>query len=130
MFAADQRKRRVKAIIDSKESYTLNEEETDFWKNLIADKLKPVSAQLNSNNEIHKSLLTLRNSTLILLFFVNISWLILLGYFSFDQLEKHNIDPRAVQIFFLAVYGLLLIVQTLAMLAHRGVTLIHYLGRL
>ena len=108
----------------------LEEEEKKFWDILIQYKLKPVSAQLTSINDIHKSLLSLRNSTVFIFFFINISWLILLGYFSFDQLKKHNIDPRAIQIFFLLVYGLLLLIQTAAMLAHRAVTLIHYLGRI
>ena len=108
----------------------LEEDEKKFWEILIHLKLKPVSAQLTDINDIHQSLLGLRNSTMFIFFFINISWLILLGYFSFDQLKKHNIDPRAIQIFFLAVYGLLLVIQTVAMLAHRAVTLIHYLGRL
>ncbi len=123
-------KRRVKGIIDSMESFRLKDEEATFWKTLIADKLKPESGQFTSTHEVQKSLQSLRNLTLVLLFFVNISWVILLGYFSFEQLGRYNIDPRAVQIFFLAIYGALLVVQTLAMLAHRGVTLIHYLGRL
>lgn len=101
-----------------------------FWDILIHLKLKPVSAQLTDINDIHMSLLSLRNATLFIFFFINISWLILLGYFSFEQLQKHNIDPRAFQIFFLAIYGFLLVIQTVAMLAHRAITLIHYLGRL
>ena len=112
------------------DTYILDEDERKFWEVLIHLKLKPVSAQFTSINDIHKSLLSLRNSTLFIFFFINISWLILLGYFSFEQLAKHNIDPRAVQLFFLAIYGFLLLVQTIAMLAHRAVTLIHYLGRL
>lgn len=126
----EQRKRRAKSIIDSLDTCMLEEDEKKFWEILIHRKLKPVSAQLTSINDIQKSLLNLRNSTLFVFFFINISWLILLGYFSFDQLKKHNIDPRAIQIFFLAVYGFLLLIQTVAMLAHRAVTLIHYLGRL
>jgi len=105
-------KRRVKGIIDSLESFRLNDEESTFWKNLIAERLKPVSAQFTSTKEIHDSLKSLRNATLVLFFFINISWLILLGYFSFDQLERYNVDPRAVQIFFLGIFGLLLVVQT------------------
>lgn len=108
----------------------LDEDEKKFWDILIHCKLKPVSAQLTSMNDIHKSLLTLRNSTVFIFFFINVTWLILLGYFSFDQLKKHNIDPRAIQLFFLVIYGFLLVIQTVAMLAHRAVTLIHYLGRL
>ena len=115
-------------MIDSLDTYMLEEEENKFWDILIQYKLKPVSAQLTSSNDIHKSLLSLRNSTVIIFFFINISWLILLSYFSFDQLKRHNItiDP---QIFSLLVFGLLLLIQTAAMLAHRAVTLIHYLGR-
>lgn len=129
-LSAEQRKRRAKSIIDSLDTSMLEEQEKQFWEVLIHLKLKPVSAQLTSINDIQKSLLSLRNSTLFVFFFINISWLILLGYFSFDQLKKHNIDPRAIQIFFLAIYGSLLVVQSVAMLAHRAVTLIHYLGRL
>ena len=117
-------------MIDSLDTHYLDDEEKKFWEILIHHKLKPVSAQFTSISDIQKALLSLRNSTLFIYFFINISWLILLGYFSFDQLERHNIDPRAIQIFFLAIYGFLLVIQSVAMLAHRAVTLIHYLGRL
>lgn len=108
----------------------MDEGETTFWEILIGRKLKPVSSQFTSSEDIHKALLNLRNSTLVIFFFVNISWLILLGYFSFEQLGRFNIDPRVIQIVFLAIYGFLLLIQTLTMLAHRVITLIHYLGRI
>ncbi len=57
-------------------------------------------------------------------------WIVLLISLTFWQLELYDIDPRAFQLLFLAVYGLIILIQFFTMLAHRAVTLIHYLGRI
>ena len=108
---------------------SLVENEVIFWNNLIDKKLKPVSQKFLQNKDVHKSLESLRNSTLALLLLVNLMWILLLSSLTFWQLQLYNIDPRAFQLLFLAVYGIIIIIQFFTMLAHRAVTLIHYLGR-
>lgn len=79
--------------------------------------------------DIHKSLLSLRNSVLAILLLVNLMWIVLLTSLMFWELQQYDNNPRAFQLLYLAVYGFIILVQFFAMLAHRGVTLMHYLGR-
>lgn len=131
-------KRRTKNVLEDIKCYTLEEleqrddfyiTESEFWKQLIGRKLKPVSQKFTQIKDIQKSLQNLRNSTLAILLLVNLMWIVLLSSLQFWQLERYNIDPRAFQLLFLAIYGFILIIQFFTMLAHRGVTLVHYLGR-
>lgn len=103
--------------------------ESEFWKDLITRKLKPVSQKFMQNKDVQKSLESLRNLVLALLLLVNITWIVLLSSLTFWQLQKYNIDGQAFQLLFLVVYGTIIVVQFFTMLAHRGVTLVHYLGR-
>ena len=124
-------KRRTKNIIDGLvSSITLEEGEVDFWNDLIKRKLKPVSQKFTESKSVQKSLESLRNSTLALLLLVNLMWIVLLSSLTFWQLQIYEIDPRAFQLLFLAVYGIIIVIQFFTMLAHRAVTLIHYLGRI
>ncbi len=108
----------------------MNEEERQFWKDLIVKKLKPLSTQLTSIEEIKESLRTLRNTVLIVLFLVNIMWIIALYVVEFKRLSDYNLNPRAFQLLFLFVYGFIIIIQFLMMICHRGITLVHYFGRI
>lgn len=103
--------------------------ETRFWTDLINRTLKPVPLQFTQNKDVQKSLESLRNSTLALLLLVNLMWIVLLASLEFWQLRQFGIDPRAFQLLFLVVYGFIILVQFFTMIAHRCVTLIHYLGR-
>lgn len=107
----------------------VDDNESTFWDDLICRKLKPVSLKFTQNKDVHKSLESLRNSVLALLLLVNLMWIVLLSSLTFWQLQEYNIDPRAFQLLFLAVYGFIILIQFCTMLAHRAVTLIHYLGR-
>lgn len=104
-------------------------DEAVFWEDLIKRKLKPVSLKFTQIGDIQKSLESLRNLVLSILLLVNLMWIVLLVSLTFDQLRDYGIDPRAFQTLFLAVYGFIIIIQFFTMLAHRAVTLIHYLGR-
>ena len=103
--------------------------ETQFWTDLINRTLKPVPLQFVQNKDIQKLLESVRNSTLALLLLVNLMWIVLLMSLEFSQLRQYGIDPRAFQLLFLAVCSFIIIVQFFTMIAHRCVTLIHYLGR-
>ena len=120
---------RAKGIVDAKSNATLNNSEEEFWNELIDEKLKPVELKFTHSKNVQKSLESLRNSTLAILLLVNLMWIVLLSSLTFWQLELYEIDPRAFQLLFLAVYGVIIIIQFFTMLAHRAVTLIHYLGR-
>ena len=103
--------------------------EADFWEDLIHRKLKPVTVRFTQIDDIKDMLKSLRNSILALLLLVNLMWIILLYTLQFVQLEEYGLDSRAFQTLFLAVYGFIIAVQFVALVFHRGVTLVHYLGR-
>lgn len=138
IVAAELNKRRTKSVVDDIKCYMLEDledrdefliPESEFWNQLISRKLKPVSQKFTQIKDIQKSLQSLRNYTLAVLLLVNVMWVIFLSTLQFYQLQEYGIDPRAFQLLFLAVYGFILVVQFFTMLAHRGVTLVHYLGR-
>ena len=104
--------------------------EEEFWKKLIENKLKPIPPQLASGTDgLKKSLRSLRNASLVALFLVNIMWIIVLYLVRFPRLALYGLDPRAFQLLFLAVYGFIIIIQFVAMICHRGISLVHYFGR-
>jgi chitin synthase len=138
MFTAELSKRRTKSVLDDVPCYQLDDleqgdnigiTESQFWEQLIKQKLKPVSQKFTQIKDIHKSLQSLRNMTLAILLLINMMWIVLLVSLTFWQLQQYSIDPRAFQLLFLAVYSFIILIQFFTMLAHRGVTLVHYLGR-
>lgn len=116
-------------MISKLKEQKMEETEKNFWEELIERKLKPISEKFVESKENNKSLKNLRNSALIILLLVNLIWVMLLGSLTFRQLEVYGIDHRALQLLYLAVYTLIILIQFIAMLIHRFVTLIHFLGR-
>ena len=111
------------------ESDNIDHLEANFWEELIYQKLKPISARFTQVEDIVQSLRSLRNSILVVILLVNILWIVLLYTLSFPTLAEYGLDPRGFQLLFLAVYGIIIIVQFITMICHRAVTLVHFLGR-
>ena len=131
LFAVELKKKETETQIDNLEVKALTSMETVFWEELIHNKLKPVSVHLQGQTEaLKQSLRTLRNTTLGVLLLVNIMWIVLLYSLSFPELENYGLDKRGFQLLFLAVYGFIIIVQFIALICHRMVTMVHYLGRI
>ena len=129
-FIVERKMSDIKGILDNMTETSLEHEEEEFWKKLIAKHLKPIPTQLTSMEEVKKSLRNLRNVSLVGLFLVNIMWIIVMYTVKFPQLEIYGFDARAFQLLFLAVYGFIIILQFIGMVCHRGVTLVHYFGRI
>ncbi len=128
----DLNKRNTKNAINKLRTYNLvdwDRNEYKFWKLLIKEKLKPVSQKFTQVKDVQKSLESLRNLILSVLLLMNLMWIVLLSSFTFYELQDYSFDPRAFQLLFLAVYGLIIVIQFFTMIAHRLVTFIHYLGR-
>lgn len=107
-----------------------NKTEAKFWMKLVKNKLKPVSVHFQGQiKDLKQSLRSLRNTILGVLFLVNVTWIILLYSLTFPELENYGLDKRGIQLLFLAVYSFVIIVQFFALICHRVVTLVHYLGR-
>ena len=93
------------------------------------DKLKPETVRFTPIDDLKANLKSLRNSVLAILLLVNLMWIILLYTLEFSQLIDYGLESRAFQTLFLAVYGIIIVVQFVTLLCHRSVTLVHYLGR-
>lgn len=107
-----------------------DDKEVKFWKKILNKELKPVTVHLQqASKEIGQKLKSLRNSTLTIMFIINMMWIILLYTVTLPQLVKYGLPDRAFQLLFLAVYGVIVLVSFVAMLMHRFLMLIHFLGR-
>ncbi len=121
---------KTKANLEVKPTSQLDELEKKFWEKLVANKLTPRSEQLSSIEGLKRSLRNLRNATLMGLFLINIMWILVLYIVKFPILADYDVEVRAFQLLFLAVYSLILVVQFIAMVLHRGITLVHKFGRI
>lgn len=108
----------------------LDDEETAFWLYWIDHVLFPTPDSLTQADTLCDDLKFLRNSAIIAMFLVNLIWLVLLYLLKFAELETYGLNSNLLGLLFLAVYGLLLVSQFVAMLLHRLVTLAHYIARL
>ena len=91
--------------------------------------MKPETVRFTPIDDLKANLKSLRNSVLAILLLVNIMWIILLYTLEFSQLIDYGFESRAFQTLFLAVYGIIIVIQFVTLLCHRSVTLVHYLGR-
>ena len=125
------RKKETETQIDNLPAKDLCSKEAVFWEKLIPNKLKPVSVHFQGQiKDLKQSLRALRNTTLCVLLLVNIMWIVLLYSLNFPELENYGLDKRGFELLFLAVYAFIIIVQFIALICHRMVTLVHYLGRI
>ena len=130
-YAVELRIRETETQIDNLRIKDISEEETLFWNRKDINKvLKPVSVHFQGQvKNLKQSLRSLRNTALSVIFLVNIMWIVLLYSLSFPELEDYGLDKRGFQLLFLAVYSFIIFVQFVALVCHRVVTLVHYLGR-
>ena len=123
--------RETETQIDNLPVKDISPMEETFWNQEdIRKVLKPVSVHFQGQvKDLKQSLRSLRNTALGVLLLVNIMWIVLLYSLSFPELENYGFDKRGFQLLFLAVYSFVIIVQFVALICHRLVTLVHYLGR-
>lgn len=130
------KKREIARLIDSQEPVNNSEaelarwkDELKFWKKVLDGGLRPRPPSFTPVRSRQKELRSLRNSMLALLLLINLMWIILLYTLHTKPLIKYGLDQRAVQLIFLAVYGVIIVVQFICMICHRAVSLVHYAGR-
>ena len=103
-------------------------EENTFWTNLIKDTLKPQSANFSKVDELKEKLTDLRNLSVLILFLINVMWIVFLYTLVFPQLTKYNLPEKAFSLLFLFIFSIILLIQFFAMLFHRFKTLLHLLA--
>ena len=120
----------TKSSIDVKEEGELDIAEEKFWKRIVDNILKPSSIQNDSNtDDLKEKLGELRTNTLVAMAIVNLIWLILLLTLDLQFLEGLGIDQSLLPLAFAVLYFGILLIQLLALLAHRLETLIHVVAR-
>ena len=102
--------------------------EHKFWANLAKGTLKPESVNLSNVDDLKQKLKTLRNLSVLILFLINVMWIVFLYTLVFPELTKYNLPDRAFSLLFLFVFSIILLIQFLAMVIHRFKTLLHLLA--
>ena len=102
--------------------------ENKFWEKLVNETLKPQSANFSKVDELKEKLTDLRNLSVLILFLINVMWIVFLYTLVFPQLSKYNLPDEAFSLLFLFIFSIILLIQFLAMLFHRFKTLLHLLA--
>ena len=105
------------------EKYT----EEEFWI-MLAETLKPESANLSKVEELKEKLRNLRNLSVLIIFLINIMWIVFLYTLVFPQLSKYNLPDKAFSLLFLLLFSVIVLIQFVAMIFHRFETLLHLLA--
>ena len=130
-FKDEKRMRMAKDILkERRQVVPLEEKEHEFWTKKIETTLGPVPEGLTKAAELKDGLDNLRNVTLVAMLLVNLIWIVLFLTLTFKDLKIININPELMIIVFLAVYGVILLIQFVAMVIHRLITFSHYIARL
>ena len=108
----------------------LDSDETDFWTKKVSTTLRPVPEGLSQATTLKGDLNNLRNIILVSMFLINLIWVVLFLTLNFVELQALNINSQVLVIVFLAVYGIIALIQFISMLIHRFITLAHYIARL
>ena len=78
--------------------------------------------------ELKEKLKNLCNLSVLILFLINVMWVVFLYVLVFPQLTKYNLPDRAFSLLFLFIFSIILLIQFFAMLFHRYKTLLHLLA--
>ena len=108
----------------------LDDKEVAWWYELLDRQLHPIPEALSQTTGLKEELRNLRNSVLVAFLLINLIWIILLYVLTIKELKHFGLDSKFLSLAFLAVYGVILLVQFFAMMFHRIVTLSHYISRL
>ena len=124
--------RETVTLIDNLPIQAISLEEVEFWnRDDIHKVLKPTSVHFQGQvKDLKQSLQSLRNTALGVTFLVNIIWIVLMYSISLPEFENYGFNKRGIQLLLLAIYSIVIAVQFIALICHRVVTMVHYLGSL
>ena len=101
--------------------------EEEFWM-MLAKTLKPESVSLSDVEELKQKLRNLRNLSVLIIFLINVMWIVFLYTLVFPQLSKYNLPDKAFSLLFLFIFSVIVLIQFVAMIFHRFKTLLHLLA--
>ena len=102
--------------------------EEKFWDELVGTTLKPESANLSKVEELKEKLKNLRNLSVLIIFLINVMWIVFLYTLVFPHLAKYNLPDKAFSLLFLFIFSILVLIQFFAMIFHRFKTMLHLLA--
>ncbi|XP_078666517.1 uncharacterized protein LOC144908633 [Branchiostoma floridae x Branchiostoma belcheri] len=103
--------------------------EVKFWEALRKKKLNPDLGMFTSDVDLKAKLVGLRNSALVVLLVVNVLWITIMVVLS-SRPALQVLGQNPMGFLSLAVFGLVQVIQFLAMMYHRLLTLLHAVARL
>ncbi len=115
-------------LVERKSGDDAERRRTDFNAEDIMVKSDSIIKEHDEEDHMKKSLLQLRNTSLGVLFIVNIMWFLLLYTVEIAELGFFIKETRAFQLLFLSVYAFIMVIQFFMMLCHRLITFAHYIG--
>lgn len=123
----------------------INKEEKQFWKDLIRQYLYPLQEDKQKQKKMQADLLELRNKASLMFFMMNALFIIII--FSLQYSNAINIDSglsiplpckdsstgeplslEPISLFFMAVFGIALLIQFISMIFHRLGTFLHIMA--
>ncbi|KAK6965691.1 Chitin synthase class 2, partial [Biomphalaria glabrata] len=122
------RMRQLLDVVNFNDLKRCNVGEFDFWTSLRSKCLEPDLKAFGMEAEIKDKLVGLRNNWILAIAVANTLWLILLATIASEG-NLTVIGANPIGLVFLIIFGLLFLVQFLAMIVHRVSTLCHYVAR-
>ena len=95
---------------------------------MVKDKLQPESANLGKTDELKKKLKDLHNLSVLIIFLINVMWIVFLYTLIFPQLTQYNLPDKAFSLLFLFIFSFIVLIQFFAMIVHRFKSLLHWLA--
>ena len=102
--------------------------EYEFWEGLRQSCLVPELSAFDQTSELKEKLVELRNTTLLIFGVSNALWMVMIVALA-QQKDLKVFGVDVIGLAFLLVYGVLIILQFLALLGHRFKTIVHILAR-
>ena len=102
--------------------------EYEFWEGLRQTCLVPELSAFDQTSELKEKLVELRNTTLLIFGVSNALWMVMIVALA-QQKDLKVFGVDVIGLAFLLVYGVLIILQFLALLGHRFKTIVHILAR-
>ncbi|XP_064596957.1 uncharacterized protein LOC135463580 isoform X2 [Liolophura sinensis] len=110
----------------------INSSENDFWVDIIGKYLHPIDEDKGHQQKIKDDLISLRNNVVFAFMLVNFLWTVITIQLQVleDEIKGFFIEGKyePLSLLFLAIFAFILLLQFLAMFAHRWGTFLHLMS--
>ncbi|CAC5366537.1 CHS1 [Mytilus coruscus] len=121
----------------------INKEEKHFWKELIRQYLYPLQSDTQQQKKMQTDLIQLRNKASLMFFMLNALFIIIIFSLQYSNAisntgltipipckdtKGNNLSLEPISMFFMAVFGIALLIQFISMIFHRLGTFLHIMA--